>query len=453
MALDLRPVDQKPEKSRLDLKSLDGSMATLGHSQAFRERINQDNARLKAESDAANNPLNIAKETAKGTVSSLADNAVRFARSAITAPVDLFNMARGKGPDISELPGFSGEGQRTIQGQFAVDAGTNAIEGEKDIGDFGKAVGDTLLGGAEIAGGRAIKQGVDAIAPGVKNAVGRTKSKIGDFFANRAAEKEQKKALDYAIKEVMEVPDEDFIIEQMKRGNFRDAGKLKKGELTPTPKDNQLGESVADVIKPKNKPLANVEAINQKISQTNLGVRNMIAENKQLAGPFNQNQLRSKLAAGKADNELVFASDVTAERTYDAVIDEFMKHTDQMDTLGLFDARQEFDKIPAIKNLLDKAPAGENIRKQIVLDVRKAANEYIADLLPANNPYKKALLEESRMIQALENYVRRYKDRIGSSELEILAKENPGLRQILTFLGVAVGGSVVGGATVQQLSR
>lgn len=217
-------------------------------------------------------------------------------------------------------------------------------------------------------------------------------------------------------------------------GRVTEPGLLKKSKIIPSKKDELVAESVVDVVSPKNSLVENVDAIKEKISQTNLGVRNMIADRKI---PFNRNQLRSRLDAASEENKLVFASEPTAERTYNAVVDEFMKHVEKGDTLGLFEARQNFDQVPAIKKLLESEKLGENVRKQIVLDVRRAANEYIAEQLPANNPYRAALMQESRMIDALGNIADQNARSIGMNKIEMLLKEYPVLKWI-------VGGTAAG---------
>ncbi len=150
----------------------------------------------------------------------------------------------------------------------------------------------------------------------------------------------------------------------------------------------------------------------------------------------------------KEESKLIFASDATAEKTYDAVVDEFMKHVGKKDTAGLFAARQEFDKIPAIKKLLDSRALGENVKKSIVLDVRRAANEYIADLLPEGNMYKELLRQESSMIEALGNIADKGASTIGKNGIQMLTEKYPILKWVASGLaggaGIGVGGTIIG---------
>jgi hypothetical protein len=271
-------------------------------------------------------------------------------------------------------------------------------------------------------------------------------AKVGEFFANRADNKATQESLKYALDLTSPKISPKISEQAIQQGRMVEPGIFSKAKITPTPKDNLVAESVSDVVSPKNNVTQNIEAIQQKLSQTNAGVREMIATNKT---PFNMKQLRFRLDANKEESKLVFASDATAERTYNAVVDEFMNHVSKGDTLGLFDARQTFDKIPAIKKLLDSEALGENVRRQIVLDVRRAANEYVAEQLPANNPFRAALMQESRMIEALGNIAEKNAKIIGKNKLQLLTEEYPLLKWVVSGLAGA-GGVGVGNALIQS---
>ena len=215
----------------------------------------------------------------------------------------------------------------------------------------------------------------------------------------------------------------------------------KKSTIIPSSHDKEMADAVRDVISPKKSVLQNTSAIDKKIRRTNNGVKEYVAQNKV---PFNTNQLKSKLNSGRDELKLVFASDANAAKTYDAVVEEFMRNVGGKDTAGLLDARQGFDKIPAIKKLLDSQGLGENVKKEVVLTARRKANEYIAELLPEGNPYKVSLLQETRMIEALENIAEKNRGMIGKNNLQILAQRYPILKWVIG--GIATG--LVGGAGV-----
>lgn len=226
-------------------------------------------------------------------------------------------------------------------------------------------------------------------------------------------------------------------------------GIFKPAKAIPSAHDHVVAESVEDIVSPKKNYVQNIDEIGTEVTRINRGAEDMIAERKV---PFNGVQLRSQLNKGKDQLKLVFASDKTAERTYDAVVDAFMDEVKNKDTLGLLKARQSFDQLPAIKKLLETDKLGENARREISLAVRGQANNYVADLLPPNNPYRALLKKQTHMIEAMENIGINNKGAIGLNKLQILAKKYPWLywaiggaaTGIFGGAGIGVGRAVVG---------
>lgn len=237
-------------------------------------------------------------------------------------------------------------------------------------------------------------------------------------------------------------------IQALQEGRVTEQGLLSASRILPSKRDIKVAEAVADVVNPKLSPAQNLNAISQKVEDINSGVKAYVKVNKT---PFNTNQLRTQLNKGKDELNLIFASDAQAEKTYDAVVKEFMKRMTNKDTSGLLDVRQEFDKIPSIKKLLDSQGLGENTKKEVVLTVRNQANRYIASLLPKGNAYRETLLRESRMIEAMTNIAEKNSNTIGLNQLQALDKKYPILRYIV---GSAVGAGGVGvGSTIIQSSN
>lgn len=238
-------------------------------------------------------------------------------------------------------------------------------------------------------------------------------------------------------------------VQSIKSGRLQDPSWFKKAELQFSDRDNKLADSVDDVVSRKATIGENIDAIRKKVDQTNTGVKDYITKHKI---PFNAAQLKSKLLTGKDELNLVFASDKTAERTYNAVVETFMKQIKKKDTLGLFNARQEVDKIPAIKKLLDSAALGENVRKEIALSVRRAANEYIATQLPKDNLYRATLMKESYMLEALTNFAEKTIGIIGKNKIQLITEQYPMLNWVvggvaaglIGVAGVGVGSAIIG---------
>lgn len=237
--------------------------------------------------------------------------------------------------------------------------------------------------------------------------------------------------------------------EAIRQGRLQDPSLFERATISASKKDKLVAGAVDDVVSPKATIGENIDAIRLKVQQTNTGVRTFIERNNV---PFNSTQLRSRLVSGKDDLELIFASDATAEKTYDAVVDAFMKNVTKKNTLGLFEARQGFDQLPPIKKLLESSALGENARKEIVLATRRAANDYVASLLPEGNQYRQLLTQESYMLEALGNISDKAASIIGQNRLQILAAEYPVLKWIVGGIGagligaagVGVGSTIIG---------
>lgn len=222
------------------------------------------------------------------------------------------------------------------------------------------------------------------------------------------------------------------------QGRVTEPKLLRKAKIIPSKAEQEMADVVQEFVSPNKTVLQNTDAIDKGIRQINQGVKDYVIQNKV---PFNTKQLKSQLNAGKDELKLIFASDTTAEKTYNAVVDEFMKHVSSGDTAGLLEARKTVDKIPAIKKLLSSQGLGENVKKEVVLTVREMANRYIADLLPAGNNFRASLLKESKMIRAIENIAEKNRDMIGKNNLQILAQRYPILKWVIGGVATGIAGS------------
>ena len=278
----------------------------------------------------------------------------------------------------------------------------------------------------------------------VGGVIGAATGGIGGALRGQAIKKEE-----FAKKLVQEPMTKKFKAEAIRQGRIKDPTFFDKAEIRASKRDELLAKSVQDVVKPKATIGQNIDAVRLKIDEVDDGVRTYITKNKV---PFNTNQLRSQLESGKADLELIFASDTNAERTYNAVSQAFIKNVAQKDTLGLFEARQDFDQIPAIQKLLQSDKLGENARKEIVLAVRRSANEYIASLLPSGNPYKPAMMQQSYALEALGNMSEKFASVIGKNGLQLLTEKYPIMKWLVGGIaagmvgaaGIGVGSSIIG---------
>jgi hypothetical protein len=315
-------------------------------------------------------------------------------------------------------------------GAYGLSSGVSgALKEDKSLGAVASA---GLTGGitGAVTGG-ALGGVIGGVSGGIKqNAINKL-TKEDDFALDLVSPKATDKVKQQALRE----------------GRVTEQGLLSASKITPSKQDIRVAESVKGIVSSKNSPIQNIKAIDDTIGELNTGLKAYVAENKV---PFNTNQLRTQLNKGKDELKLIFASDKNAEKTYNAVVNEFISLVKNKDTKGLMDARQAFDKIPSIKKLLDSQGLAENVKKEVVHTARDKANQYVASLLPKGNKYREVLFRESRMIEAIENMTEKFSGNVGMNNLQILAKKYPMLKGVLGKLGIGFGlGAVgVGGAII-----
>jgi len=363
----------------------------------------------------------------------------------------VFGEAAGVATDIlgaGALPGGVGAMTKatTIGGGIIKGAKAGAVGGAI----FGTAQGasraaqENLTGGEIVAGG--IKGGIaGGVAGGViGGAIGGVSGAIGGRQI-RKMNKEEKFALDLVSPKATPT----IKGEALAQGRVTEAGLFKPSKITASKRDVQIADSVKGFVSSKKTDIQNIDALKNTVSSIDDNVTGYIVKNKT---PFNAGQLKTRLVGGKDDLRLIFASDKTAENTYNAVVDEFMRNVSKKDTAGLFQARKTFDRIPAIKKLLETDKLGENARKEIVLVVRRAANEYIASQLPKGNQYRDLLMKESHMLEAIGNIAQKNIGTIDKNKLQLLTIKYPILKWIIGGTaagalgagGVGVGSSIIG---------
>lgn len=299
-----------------------------------------------------------------------------------------------------------------------------AVQGAGIAAEQDMSTEDIIKSGAwGAASGALIGGAIGTIGGGVSGAKKQVAIKRQDALEEMVAPKEVKKVRIQAIKE----------------GRVKDPGLLKKAELQYSKNDKEVINAVKDVIDPKNTIGGNVTAMNDEIATLNNGVESYIREHKV---PVNKNQIRKQLESGKDKLKIVFASDANAEKTYNAIVDAFVNQVEGGDTLGVFKARQNFDKIPGVKQLLDSSTAGEQLKKQIVMAVRGSANDYIDDLLPVKSLYKGVMKKEHLIYQARDNFAENAERIIGKNKLQMLTQDYPLVKLLVGSAAAGVGGII-----------
>lgn len=347
------------------------------------------------------------KDVGTGFIKSLGESAIGTAQLFQSAGKGALGLA---GVDTSQM-GFKSLDESTPEGIGVSETLRAKSRGEQ--------VGKTLGFVAEI--------GTGFVTSGAQQAL-KTRQ------ATKLAQKNEK----YVLNLVSPKATTDVSELAIKQGRVSEPKFFRSAKILPSTQDKKIAESVKDLVSSKRTVLQNTDAIDKGVRQINQGVKEYIFQNKV---PFNMSQLKSQLNAGKEELRLIFASDKTAERTYNAVVDEFMKYVQRGDTAGLFEARQAVDKIPTIKKLLSSQGLGENVKKEVVLTIREMANRYVADLLPQGNNFRELLLKESHMIRAIENIAEKNAKMIGKNNLQILALRYPILKWVIGGIATGIAGS------------
>ena len=124
---------------------------------------------------------------------------------------------------------------------------------------------------------------------------------------------------------------------------------------------------------------------------------------------------------------------------------------------NLYEARIELDKIMKQKfgpDILKIEKVADKPRANAILDIRRAGNKYISELLPEGNPYGFLLKEEANMYEA----IRRIAGRAPKIGTKIPTRTGRFFRAHPTLKGAAIGtGATIGlgstGATIFRALR
>lgn len=199
-------------------------------------------------------------------------------------------------------------------------------------------------------------------------------------------------------------------------------------------------------VKKGMKPQEKIETVDRRISELNSQLSESVEAN---SVPFNENQLRSKLAPAKEEARFLFAGDRLVENAYDNVIDKAVEFVTKKNTKGLLDARKELDvfmrtKFPKLVEKLSSS-LGEDVRANAYADVRKIFNDYVIEQLPENHPYKAILKKESDLIRAKMMLERNLSQEVGSTVVGRAIKRVPVLGgAVKAFTQGTTAGAVLG---------
>lgn len=439
-------------------------------------------AALSGEVNAAKEQANI--PTRRRFFSELPGAALNVGREIAKVPfalggslVDVPRVFAGKEPmQPVNVPGL-GEVQTYQRRGADVAASDDTTLGKaaRYLGIGSEAVLDVAGAAALKPAARATKGLLGRVADDTVESVVNIASKTKGVFARRAEKRDMDFALDLTSRPVTKKAAEDAL----SRGSagFTRPGVFTKGKINPSPQDYKVAEASAPYIRKGASIDENIDSLKEGVAQINLGVREMVANNNI---EIQAKELTQFLNKAKRENDLLFAGDSSAEKAYDAVVNEYLKFVSPQPTknlsvvnyktgdyragpkvvnlVDLFDSRQAFDKTIQSKfpNAFKKDATGQyldprdNIRANALLDVRRSVNEFISEQLPKNNPLRSALRKESYMIDAMGRISVKNKGIIGRNKIQILTEQYPILKWVAGGIGLGIfgGGGVGVGATI-----
>jgi len=334
-------------------------------------------------------------------------------------------------------------------------AALGASMGLENDGGAGEIILDTIIG---ALGGKILDVGFKAASPYITKAVAK--------YGTPVIEQLQKTLPDYAKpyldtlvtsgKKVVQT-EADKALMQTSQTSIEDAlGFVKKRNPTPvelkdafvegrtktvgkkqdiitTPQQQRQAEALQPLVESGELKMSKDglptpeqrDVIIQRVEQLNQGVKQMVSNPKNNQS-FVKKQLRQVLEDTKKDSSVIFASDPNIEKVYNALIEEAYKSVKTNNVEGLLEARQSFDKLPAVKKLLDglQGATGENLKREAVLNIRRGMNNFAADLLDKAQSASimkrltpkqaKSLIEKSKKFAKKEDFVKYVKENMES---------------------------------------
>ena len=322
-------------------------------------------------------------------------SAIKYTPEAIKEPIrGMAEMAAESAPGQAILSGVQKVGE--TYGKVK-EAHPRLIEPLEDIANIaslypGTKAAQIGLKSTKQAVKQGAKLGADALESGLES---QAKREALDIIAPKLTKTEKVQAL--------------------AQGRGKKTGLLGNVKVQPSAEDLDIADAVQNVVKRGNNPFDNVKAIRGEIAREATAVEEGL---KKADSIFNEKTLRSYLSNVKEESRVIFGTDRSLEAAYDAVVDEMLRQVNKgkKKLSGLLTARKEFDKVIEQKfpNLLS-GEAGDNIRKNAVFDVRRAANQFIADQLPDGNPFKQSLLKQTRMYRAIDNIAGKAVDQVDTN--------------------------------------
>ena len=440
---------QPTGKTRPPISSFGGSQAALAHSQGAIDKMRTDAQEAELAAQQAQAPSTIAKETTKGTVGTLANSALKFAQSAVRAPIDIAKSLMGKDIGTETLPNFTGEGQKTIQGEFMSETLPAVEAGEMTpLAGTAKTVGDTLLGAADIAGGVGLTKVGAATAekaPGVLKQVAE-KTGVAKFFSDRA----EKKALESTIDAVYSSPTGAKFKKtssQILTGQreITPASIFREQGITPEQQTVNLATRLKDLGLGKD-PVKNTQVLADDFAETEEMIQKALVGDPEVKYLADKPTLIGKLTevkTGAPEEFRIKDSQMMVNRVVDFANRIVEKAEDSIG--GVREARKSFDaqakrEFPnAFKpdgSVDTKTPAGYAIKK-----TRDDINEHLYNTAPNGSEIQTLIGREADLYRAAQVAVEKAAKGEGKNALGQWIKANPQKARVLEAAGILTLGA------------
>lgn len=381
--------------------------ASLQHSQTTLDKYNAETAQAKIESQKANSPVGLAKETGKGIIK----QGINFIGSAIRSPKDLLGGLMGKTPDQTPLPIT---GDKTIQAKAADNTAKVFDQQMTPVQATTQAVGDTVGGAADVVGG-------EGLLKGGMNLIKKPLSKLTDFLGARST----KKATE-AIQSTAETMTKSERKQAIAEGRLEST--LTGSKYVPSKTEEQAGKLLAGKV--KSNPIKNVPIIQNEIKTLGQGAEDYLAKNTKNI----TNEEHAKMFSTKRDEMAKYSTD-SEMKAYDEQVGIFSR---QLPGRGGFNTPNYYKSLKDYEeNVTSRLPKGReallsetgSAKLQAAKDVRSVVRDMLGEKHPE---FKPKMFDLASMYDALDNAIVKAEQVGGIKKITQFAKKHP----VVTGIGV-----------------
>lgn len=353
----------------------------------------------------------------------VANNALKFGQSAVHAPGDIINGLQGKSVDTSTQPNFTGEGQKTFQGDFQSKTIPEVNSGKTSpLAATLKTVGGVVGSGLNFlglgVGGKAAAQAAPDLAA---NAV----QKGSDMLAQHSLDTATSRLASTGAN--MTKGEREAAIQQ---GRMTESGKY-----TPSETEQNAGEIMQGNT--SSNPVKTLKAVQNEISNRGQEAETYLTQNATKIS--NEEDMNAFAAARNSSEKYMTPAETNAYDEQTSVFQKILKSYTSSENGGYttgnyYKALKDYESqvtanIPKGKDAL-LVPGG-SARLQAAKDVRTVVRNMIGD---KNPEFKDKMYDLASLYDARDNVIANA-EKGGAT----FAKQHPILNKTLTYGGEAIG--------------